>query len=119
MRMTMRMGARMGWVLSFIGVGGLGLSASAVAEDVKASLERDYTENFVTVKDPHSFDRELTYELPRPFVPLTREDAVVNELFLRSKTLSESEVRRTARVIVEEAEALGQDPLLFLAVIHI
>jgi soluble lytic murein transglycosylase-like protein len=106
-----------GWLAVLGGIGSM--TASAVAEDVAGTLRPSYVENFATVSDPISFASRLTYELPRPIVPLTREDAVANELWMRNRTLSETEVQAVAHALVEEGQSLSHDPLLFLAVIHI
>ena len=52
-------------------------------------------------------------------MPLTLEDAVAEELFTRSKSLAQDEVLRVASVLCNEAEVLGFDPFMLLAVIRI
>lgn len=108
-------------LLTFAGVGLIGLalgSTVAVAEDV-ISLSRSVATGLTTPRDPAEFVREMAPVMPRPVVPLTREDAVANELLTRNRTMTEGEVLRVAQALCEEAEALGHDPLLFLAVIRV
>jgi hypothetical protein len=70
-------------------------------------------------RDPKDFVADLAIVMPRPTVVLTRQDAVAQELLKYSRTMSTQDVLRTAQAINEEAERLGYDPLLLLALIHI
>ena len=104
----------------FVGVlvlGGLGIQskARAVAEEEAA----EYVTSFSALRDPESFAEQLMVVLPRPVVPMNRRDAVARELLVRSKTMSKPMVLHVADALVEEAQSLGYDPLLLLAVIRI
>ncbi len=70
-------------------------------------------------RDPKEFVSDLAIVMPRPTIVLTRQDAVAQELLKFSRTMSTQDVLRTAQAISEEAERLGYDPLLLLALIHI
>ena len=101
-------------------LGGLaGSGAQAVAESVVGSFSANALPVLSTPRDPQDFLRDLTIDVPPPVIALTREDAVAGELMRRTRTLSETEVMRTAQALCEEAEQLGVDPLLFLALIRI
>jgi soluble lytic murein transglycosylase-like protein len=119
MQWHLRRGSRLLWLGVLVAAAGVGFTATAVADDVAGALRPSHTENFLTVSDPNEFANELSYILPRAIVPLSREDAVAQELWKRNRTLSEADVRATAHALVEEADVMNQDPLLFLAVIHI
>jgi len=112
--------ARLAALSAFLGVlllGGIGLQskARAVAEE-----EADgYTTSFSSLRDPESFAEQLTVVLPRPVVPLNRRDAVAQELLRHSKTMNERMVLHVADALVDEANHLGYDPLLLLAVIRV
>lgn len=69
--------------------------------------------------DPERFLEGLTLIMPRPVVTLTIDDAVARELLMQSHTLSQIDALRTARVLCDEARAVGYDPLLVLAVIKV
>ena len=69
--------------------------------------------------DPVRFLSDLTLVMPKPVVPLTIGDAVAHELLLQSRSLSVQDALRTAQVLVEEAAAVGYDPLLVLALIKV
>ena len=94
--------------------------AKAMAEEAGV-LGDAYSVDFHTVRDPRSFMEDMASPMPLPktLVPLTREDAVAWELHRRSSTLSESDALQTASALCEEADALGFDPWLFLALIHV
>lgn len=49
----------------------------------------------------------------------SREDAVARVLRSRSHSMSDAEALRAARALCDEAKRTGQDPLLFLALIHV
>jgi soluble lytic murein transglycosylase len=70
-------------------------------------------------RDPKDFVADLEIIMPRPTIVLTRQDAVTQELLKFSRTMSTRDVLRTAQALNEEAEALGYDPLLLLALIHV
>jgi soluble lytic murein transglycosylase len=69
--------------------------------------------------DPVRFIRQLELVMPKPTVPLTVGDAVAAELLNQSHSLSEQDALRTAQVVVDEAKAVGYDPLLVLALIYV
>ncbi len=96
-----------------------GLAHTASAEDLSALFRLRETQVLLPERDPAAFLEGLDLRLVRPVVVLTREDAVAFELLRFNRTMDEVEVLRTARALCQEAEALGWDPLLYVAVIHI
>lgn len=104
-----------GMVLLAAAVLGLESSAQAVAEE-----EADgFTSSFSSPRDPLAFAEDIAVPTPQPVVPMTRQDAVAEELMQRSRTLSSREVLQVAQAVIEEADLLGHDPFLFLALIRI
>ena len=103
-----------------VGLGLLALmvGANAMFQLVEASLPPRGSA-FVGRVDPEVFAQALAPGLPVPVVLLTREDAVAQELLANSRTMNQTQALRTAQALCEEARAVGRDPLLFLAVIHI
>ncbi len=92
----------------------------ALAENVVSSLVHDAAiDPLSDPRDPKEFVSDLAIVMPRPTIVLTRQDAVAQELLKFSRTMSTQDVLRTAQAISEEAERLGYDPLLLLALIHI
>lgn len=92
----------------------------AVAENVVGQWRHPVPSAVLTdPRDPKDFVADLAIVMPRPTIVLTRQDAVAQELLLHVRTLPTRDVLRTAQAISEEAEKLGYDPLLFLALIHI
>lgn len=92
----------------------------AVAEDVMTQFRAPAPTAVLTdPRDPKDFMTELDVVMPRPTVVLTRQDAIAHELLKYSRTLSTRDILRTAQAINEEAQVLGMDPLLLLALIHI
>ncbi|MBC7793004.1 MAG: lytic transglycosylase domain-containing protein [Clostridia bacterium] len=92
----------------------------AVAENVMTQFRAPAPTAVLTdPRDPKDFMTELDVVMPRPTVVLTRHDAVAHELLKYSRTLSTRDILRTAQAINEEAQVLGVDPLLFLALIHV
>lgn len=69
--------------------------------------------------DPERFLSDLELVMPRPTVPLTVGDVVAAELLRKSRSLSEQDALRTAYALVQEATAVGYDPLLLLALIYV
>lgn len=99
---------------------GLGGTPEAVAEEVAGLLRlRPPPEVLTTPRDPLEFLDDLTPVMPRPVVIMTRRDAVAQEILANTRSLSEAEALRTAQALCHEAETLGWDPFLFVAVIHI
>jgi soluble lytic murein transglycosylase-like protein len=80
---------------------------------VGASL-REFSHPMAVVKRWTDLPRK-----PRVIPSLTREAVVARELALRSRSLSASAAQRTAKALCAEAQRLGYDPLMFLAVIHV
>jgi soluble lytic murein transglycosylase-like protein len=72
-----------------------------------------------TPADPVRFLQDLELVMPRPAVPLSVGDAVAQELIGQSRSLTEQDALRTAQAVVEEARAVGYDPLLVLALIYV
>jgi hypothetical protein len=70
-------------------------------------------------RDPEGFLAGLERRRPRPAVLLSLEDAVTRELLRRNQTMNEVDVLRAAQALCDEANSLGFDPLLLLAVIHV
>lgn len=95
------------------------VATQAFADHMGEALRMQEPTHLTTPRDPVDFVNDIRLVLPRPVVLLSQQDAVAWELLNRSKTLTEAEALRTARTLCEEATALGYDPLLFLAVIHI
>src|SRR5689334_15518677 len=103
------------WIAAgFSPIGGQS-SALAVAEE-----EADgYTTSFSSLRDPQNFADEISVVPPKPIIPMNRADAVAQELLRRTRTLSDVEVMHVANAIIEEADSLGYDPLIYLALIRI
>ncbi len=92
----------------------------AVAEGIVHEWRRPTPTAVLTdPRDPKDFVADLAIVMPRPTIVLTRQDAVAQELLKYSRTMSTRDVLRTAQAINEEAERLGYDPLLLLALIHV
>ncbi|OGQ84185.1 MAG: hypothetical protein A2289_10670 [Deltaproteobacteria bacterium RIFOXYA12_FULL_58_15] len=99
---------------------GLGMgSTHAVADEVAVLLASRTSQVMMTPRDPLAFMGELDYVLPRPVVVMSRRDAVAQELLHYSRTMSEKDALRTARALCDEAGALGWDPFMYVAVIHV
>lgn len=95
-------------------------STRAAAENMVSSIGADdMSVSLSDPRDPKEFVSDLAIVMPRPTIVLTRQDAVAQELLKFSRTMSTQDVLRTAQAIGEEAERLGYDPLLLLALIHI
>ena len=97
----------------------VGTTPRALAEEVAGLFHRHAGPVLTTPRDPVDFLDELSPAMPRPIVPLTREDAVALELLRYTRTLSQTDAMRTAQALCREGDALALDPLLLLAVIHI
>jgi soluble lytic murein transglycosylase-like protein len=107
-------------VLGILVVGtALGSSAQALADRVAWVFEGSDAAVLSTPRDPSDFIRDLDVVLPRPVVVLSRQDAIARELLTYTRTMSATDALRVSQALCEEAEALGWDPLLFLAVIHV
>jgi soluble lytic murein transglycosylase-like protein len=111
---------------AFVGLGGLvlvvlavGIANSALAEDLGALFRLRQAQVLSPDRDPIEFLSAFDRVPPRPVVVLNRDDAVAFELLRLTRTMAETDVLRTAKALCEEAGALGWDPLLFVAVIHI
>lgn len=103
------------WIAGGFSPIGLQSSAHAVAEE-----EADgYTTSFSSLRDPKTFSAELSVVPPKPVIPMNRSDAVAQELLYRTRTLTETEAMQVAHALVEEADSLGYDPLIYLALIRI
>lgn len=74
---------------------------------------------FWSQRDPVSFAAGLEVVFPPPIKVATRSDAVAAELLRHTKSLSHRDVMRAAQRLSREAESLGFDPLLFVALIHV
>lgn len=108
--------------LTVVGIlaGLLSLASQALADGVAAALRlRKPPEVLVTPTNPDEFLADLHLVLPRPVVPLTLEDAVAAEILTQSKSLAEGDALRTAQALLEEADRLGYDPFIFLALMKI
>jgi soluble lytic murein transglycosylase-like protein len=97
----------------------LGSSAQALADRVAGVFQGGAAAVLSTPRDPYEFIQELDVVLPRPVVVLSRQDAVARELLRYTRTMSATDALRVSQALCEEADELGWDPLLYLAVIHV
>jgi soluble lytic murein transglycosylase-like protein len=106
-----------------LGVTAMGLAVAstppAVADEVVGLLRARSHVALTTPRDPTEFAAGLQVVMPRPVVVLSRQDAVALELLQYGRTMSERDTLRVAQALCEEADRLGWDPLLFLAIIHV
>lgn len=92
----------------------------AVAENVMTQFRAPAPTAVLTdPRDPKDFMNELDVVMPRPTVVLTRQDAIAHELLKYNRTLSTRDILRTAQALNEQAQEIGLDPLLLLALMHI
>jgi soluble lytic murein transglycosylase-like protein len=94
-------------------------TARATAESLAVAFQGQEPSGLSATRDPKDFVSDLAVALPRPTIVLNRQDAVARELLTYSSTLSVQDAIRTAQELCSSADALGYDPLLFLAVIHV
>lgn len=91
----------------------------AVAENVMTQFRAPAPTAVLTdPRDPKDFMSELDVVMPRPTVVLTRQDAIAHELLKYNRTLSTRDILRTAQALNEQAQEIGLDPLLLLALMH-
>lgn len=111
------------WLLNALGIlilgTALGSAAQATVDRMAGAFRVGDAAVLTTPRDPAEFLLDLDVVLPRPVVVLSRQDAVARELLRNTRTMSETDALRVSRVLCEEGETLGWDPLLFLAVIHV
>ena len=91
----------------------------AVADEVVGLLRARSHAALTLPRDPAEFVEGLQVVMPRPVVVLSRQDAVAAEILQYARTMSERDGLRVAFALCEEADRLGWDPLLFLAIIHV
>ena len=94
-------------------------STRALAEEVVGLFKPRAAPVLTVPRDPVEFLSDLSLTMPRPLVPLSRQDAVALELLRYTRTMSETDALRTSQALCEEAGSLGWDPLLFVAMIHV
>lgn len=91
----------------------------AVADEVVGLLRARTHAALTTPRDPTEFAEELSVIMPKPIVVLNRQDAVAAEMLQYARTMSERDALRVSQALCEEADRLGMDAFLFLAVIHV
>lgn len=94
-------------------------AAHAVADDVASLLSRASPRVSLTGRDPQVLLASLEQPLPLPVVVRTKRDAVARELARSVVAASEREVGDAASALCDEAQELGYDPLMFLALMRV
>jgi soluble lytic murein transglycosylase-like protein len=97
----------------------MGATGAAVADELDGLFRHETRQARFSPRDPLAFLEDLDPILPRPVVILERQDAVARELLRYTRTMSEIDVLRVAQTLCEEADTLGWDPLMYVAVIHV
>lgn len=91
---------------------GLGPARSGAARDgVRSTLG--------TARDPLAYAQALRTPSVNGHVPLTRREAVVEQMLAHAHTLAPAQAAATAQRLCDEAEREGFDPLLFVAQIGV
>lgn len=94
-------------------------AAHAVADDVALLLSRTSASVALTGRDPQVLLASLDQPLPLPVVVRTKCDAVARELARSIVAASERELGDAAQALCDEAQRLGYDPLMFLALVRV
>ena len=89
----------------------------AVADGLHA--EPDVVTHLRTVRDPQAFAQTLQAPAIYGHLPLTRREAVVEEVLAHAHTMAGAQAQATAHTLCDEAERAGFDPLLFVAQIEV
>ena len=97
----------------------LGATGGAVADEFSGLFRLESHQVLSAPRDPVVFMEDLDLVLPRPVVILERQDAVARELLRYTRTMSETDALRVAQTLCEEADELGWDPFMYVAVIHV
>lgn len=94
-------------------------AAHAVADDVALLLSRPSAGVALAGRDPKLLLASLDHASPLPVVVRTKCDAVARELARSVVAASERELGEAAQALCDEAQQLGYDPLMFLALIRV